>query len=202
MTGISATIAKMKPPVFPQLSRRDDCDKHLSLSQPLSNYKRCSGVTRRQRLGQRGEVAMSSLRQVCLRLAAGLLLVKSTYYANGSIHLKPGNHNSLDLVLSCAVAVVCLEPQSLHFCTVALRLCFSRASFCARSDAAKPHPCVHRSSSRVLEQYQKAFEPPYSSRPASGFLLVSFSKVTRQLLRLFAPTFVAESLPNNANDYP
>lgn len=40
MTGISATIAKMKPPVFPQLSRRDDCDKHLSGFQPLSNYKR------------------------------------------------------------------------------------------------------------------------------------------------------------------
>ncbi len=63
------------------------------------------------------------------------------------------------------------------------------------------HPGAHRSSSRVLEQYQKTFEPPYSSRPASSFLLVSFSKVTRHLLRPFAPTFVAESLPNNANDY-
>ncbi len=44
-------------------------------------------------------------------------------------------------------------------------------------------------------------EPPYASRPDNGFLLVSFSKVTRHLLHLFAPAFVAESLPNNANDY-
>ena len=51
-----------------------------------------------------------------------------------------------------------------------------------------------------LEQYQKTFEPPYSSRPASGFLLVSFSKVTRHLLAPVASTFLAESLPNNAND--
>jgi hypothetical protein len=49
-----------------------------------------------------------------------------------------------------------------------------------------------------LEQYQKTFEPPYASRRASGFLLVSFSKVTRPLLGLFASTFVAESFPNKA----
>ena len=127
--------------------------------------------------------------------------MKSTYYANGPTHPKPRNHNSLDPVPSCAVAGVCLEAQSPHFCTVQLRYRLSRPSFWARSDTAKRHPGVHRSSSRVLEQYQKTFEPPYSSRPASGFLLVSFSKVTRHLLRPFAPTFVAESLPNNANHY-
>jgi hypothetical protein len=55
--------------------------------------------------------------------------------------------------------------------------------------------------SSELEQYQKTFEPPYSSRPATGFLLVSFSGVTRHPLALFASTFRAESLPNNANDY-
>ena len=55
--------------------------------------------------------------------------------------------------------------------------------------------------SSELEQYQKTFEPPYSSRPATGFLLVSFSKVTRHLLALFPSTFLAESFPNNANDF-
>ena len=52
-----------------------------------------------------------------------------------------------------------------------------------------------------LEKYRNTFEPPYSSRPASGLLLVSFSKVTRHLLTPFALTCLAESLPNNANDY-
>lgn len=37
----------------------------------------------------------------------------------------------------------------------------------------EPLAAAHRSLFRPLEQYQKTFEPPYASRPASGFLLVS-----------------------------
>ncbi len=127
---------------------------------------------------------------------------ESTFYANGLILPKPVAITIRSIPCLPARSQSCVSrPIIPTSCTVAI------ASSRLPSDSGlvrtlpKPHSGVHRSSSRVLEQYQKTFEPPYSSRPASGFLLVSFSKVTRHLLRLFAPTLLAESLPNNANDY-
>ena len=101
---------------------------------------------------------------------------------------------------SRAVAVVCLlasspriEPSSDRFLSFLISV--------SEAPGPLPNPLpAYTEAYCGLEQYQKTFEPPYSSRPATGFLLVSFSKVTRHLLALFASTFLAESLPNNAND--
>src|SRR4051794_34662556 len=70
----------------------------------------------------------------------------------------------------------------------------------AYSDPLKLHSGVHRSLFSVPERYQKTLEPPYASRPATGFLLVSLSKVPRHPLRRVSATFLAEALPINAND--
>ena len=100
-----------------------------------------------------------------------------------------------------AIAFVCLGP-SIHLLARLNRQFTSWGHDDFRSvRTAQTHIPAYTEACCELEKYQQTFEPPYASRPASGFLLVSFSKVTRHLLRLVATTLLAESLPNNANDY-
>jgi len=60
--------------------------------------------------------------------------------------------------------------------------------------------CSHRKgSTKAPKQHSNSI--PNKWPPPSGFLLISFSRVTRHSLTRPASTFVAESLPKKANDY-
>ena len=104
-------------------------------------------------------------------------------------------------MLSRALALVCLWSSLLRFEPFTLRFALSHVRDVELIRYLSTCIPTYIEARSEPEQYQKTFEPPYSSRPASRFLLVSFSKVTRHRLRVFLPIFVAESLPKKANDY-
>ena len=96
----------------------------------------------------------------------------------------------------------CVSGHSLHSLNRPMPLhCISRSVIPKLTAALSSRVPAYTELGCELEQYQKTFEPPYSSRPASGFLLVSFSKVTRPSTSRPRLSLFAESLPKKANDY-